>query len=390
MARPAWLEVFGVALRLGLTSFGGPIAHLGYFHKEYVDRRWVDEPTYTDLVALCQALPGPTSSQVGMAIGFTRAGFAGALAAWVGFTLPSALIMVAFGVLWVNQALVPSFGALVHGLGLVAVVVVAQAVWLMGRTVLAGKTPVRAAGLAAGVFLAQALVPSPLTPLLGLVASALAGFVAFRDHGFAPPHDKVHRPWGAIGALVVFGLLLVGLPWLRVLDTSGLVALTDALYRTGALVFGGGHVVLPLLQQELVAPGLVDSQAFLAGYGVAQAVPGPLFSLAAYLGFLVAGAPGAFLGLVALFLPSFLLVQGLVPFWQHLKAWGWFRRTLTGVHAGVVGLLAWAWYDPVCTTAVRGPLEVALVAILGVGLLVFRLPPWLVVLGGATAGLAFL
>lgn len=380
-----WLEIFFAALRLGLTSFGGPVAHLGYFHREYVvRRRWLDEGAYADLVALCQALPGPTSSQVGMAIGSSRGGPAGAVAAWLGFTLPSALVMAGFGFLWTLRAEIPGFPGLIHGLGLVAVAVVAQAVWLMGRQLI--TTPA-AAGLAAAMLVGSALVPSPLTPLVGLVLAGIAGLGLFRQT--ASPSSQSHSQGirEAIFWLLLLVLLLISLPLVRLLDDSKLVLLVDALSRTGSLVFGGGHVVLPLLESELVGPDLIDQEAFLAGYGLAQAVPGPLFALSAYLGFLVAGGGGAALALVAMFLPALLLVLGILPLWSGLKQRGWFRRALGGVNAAVVGLLAWAWYDPVLTTAVKQPLDGLIAVALCLALMLGRFPPWLVVLAGSVAGL---
>jgi len=381
------VEVFLTALKLGLTSFGGPVAHLGYFHREYVVRkRWLDEAAYADLVALCQALPGPASSQVGMAIGFTRAGAAGAVAAWLGFTLPSALVMGVSAFLWTgtrgSSGVLPG---LVRGLSLVALAVVFQAVWVMGRKLLTGR---RHAVLAAGAVLVLALVPSPFTPLLVLLTAAVLGIWLFRVPGEPEPVKAAAKPStvGVVCLVLFFGLMVL-LPWARVFAGTGLVSLADGFYRTGALVFGGGHVVLPLLQNELVAPGRVGAEAFLAGYGLVQAVPGPLFTLAAYLGYLTDGVPGALVALVAVFLPSFFLVLGVLPYWDRLKANPWFRRSLAGVNAAVVGLLAWALYNPVFLGAVHTPVDLAVGLALGVWLMAGKAPPWAVVLVGAAAGL---
>ncbi len=380
------LEIFLVALKLGLTSFGGPVAHLGYFHREYVVRRqWLSEARYADLVALCQALPGPASSQVGMAVGHARGGVGGAVAAWLGFTLPSAAVMTAFGVLWTIQG-----GAevswLVRGLGLVALAVVTQAVWGMGRALLTGWRHVAVAGISVAVL---ALLPAVWVPFLLLLAAGAGRFLLPPSPGASlPPTAPAPGPTG--GAWVWLGLflaLLVLLPGLRLVWDSPLAVLADGLYRTGALVFGGGHVVLPLLENELVAQGLVDSQAFLAGYGAAQAVPGPLFTLSAYLGFLVAGFPGALVALAAVFLPSLLLVLGVLPFWDRLRARAGFRRALAGVNASVVGLLGWAWFDPVLVGAVHSLGDLVWGLVLTAALLTGRVPPWAVVILGVAGGL---
>lgn len=381
------IEIFLASLRLGLISFGGPVAHLAYFHREYVvRRRWLDEADFADLVALCQALPGPASSQIGMAIGQRRGGPLGALVAWLGFTLPSALLMVAFAAFWTEaRGSLPMIGGLVHGLGLVALAVVAQAVWLLGRKLITGPGH---AALAVGALVVLALAPSVWTPPAVLVAAALGGLVLFRTQP-SPPADSPSRfrRGPALWCLGLFFGLLVLLPALRwVAPTQDWLVVADGFYRTGALVFGGGHVVLPLLQNEVVAPGFVTSEAFLAGYGVVQAVPGPLFTFSGYLGFLIGGVPGALVALVAVFLPSLLLVWGVLPLWGRLKTLGWFGRALEGVNAAVVGLLAWAWYDPVLIGSVRGPVDLVLGGGL-LALLVIRTPPWVVVLVGAAAGL---
>jgi chromate transporter len=391
-------EVLGAATRLGLTSFGGPIAHLGYFRREYVERRrWLDEPAYADTVALGQFLPGPASSQVGIAIGTERAGLSGALAAWVGFTLPSAVVMAALG-LGVAGGLLPG-GAWVDGLKLAAVAVVAHAVWSMARS-LAPDLP---RGLLAIVAAVVALaVPTPFTQVAIILAGALAGIVLLprlgvvagrQPGGGRSGRSRVRRPI-AVAALGLFVGLLVGLPLLRAATGDPGIAFVEAFYRAGALVFGGGHVVLPLLEASVVTPGWVSQDAFLAGYGAAQALPGPLFTFAAYLGAAaVAPAPGGVVGsvvaTVAIFLPGGLLVVGTLPFWHALRARPGARAALAGVNAAVVGILAAALVNPVGRSGIAGPADLA-VAVVGFGaLLTGRVPPLAVVAGsvGATVAL---
>ena len=384
------VEVLGAFLRLGLTSFGGPIAHLGYFRDEFVARRkWLDERTYADLVALCQFLPGPASSQVGMAIGIARAGMPGALAAWIGFTLPSALALIAFayGIARFGGG---STGWL-HGLKVVAVAVVAQAVWGMARSLAPDRPRATLALLAALLMLAW---PTALGQIGAIVAGGIAGRLWLAAPAGATPTTAafpVPHAW-AIAAWVAFLALLAGLPLAAKLTGDPTVAVIDGFYRAGSLVFGGGHVVLPLLQAEVVPPGWVSNDAFLAGYGAAQAVPGPLFTFAAYLGTVMTAPPGGWLGglvcLVAIFVPAFLLVVGALPFWDRLRASAAAQSALAGVNAAVVGLLLAALYDPVWTSAIRGPADFGL-ALAAFGLLAFwRVPPWLVVAltaaGGAT------
>jgi chromate transporter len=382
------LEVLAVATRLGLTSFGGPVAHLGYFRSEYVlRRRWVDEQTYADLVALCQFLPGPASSQLGIAIGILRAGLLGGFAAWVGFTLPSAVALVLFG-LGIRGLDLSDAGGL-HGLKVAAVAVVAQAVWGMGRALCPDRERVTVAILAALVVSAW--------PTAGgqVLVIALAGVIGLRlfpgSSAAGAPVVKVGLGRRlAVAALVVFFALLVALPALRYLAPAQPIAVFDSFYRAGALVFGGGHVVLPLLQAEVVPPGWVSNEQFLAGYGAAQAVPGPLFTFAAYLGAVMEPRPngwaGAALALAAIFLPAFLLVVGALPFWDALRARLAFQAALRGINAAVVGLLLAALYHPVWTSAIHAPSDFAL-ALAAFGLLVWwRLPPWLVVAFAAAGG----
>ncbi|WP_035627212.1 chromate efflux transporter [Herminiimonas sp. CN] len=384
----AW-AVFVAFLRLGLTSFGGPIAHLGYFRDEFVTRRrWLSEHSYADLVALCQFLPGPASSQVGMAIGLTRAGFAGALAAWAGFTLPSALALILFaqGLASWGDA-VPA--GLLHGLKVVAVAVVAQAVWGMARSLCTDTARIT---IAAGAACTALLWPTAWGQIGVIAAAAVLGLLLFKPLPVGN-HEPLPILIGRRTAVMLLGLffaLLLGLPvWVQVWPNQAL-ALVDAFYRAGALVFGGGHVVLPLLQAEVVPNGWVSNQTFLAGYGAAQAVPGPLFTFAAFLGAAMNGAPsgvaGGLLCLLAIFAPSFLLVAGVLPFWEQLRRHVRTRAALAAVNAAVVGLLLAAFYNPVWTNAVQAPGDFGLALIGLVALMFWKLPPWLVVLGCGMAG----
>ncbi len=375
--------VFLTFLRLGLTSFGGPVAHIGYFHDEFVVRRkWLDERAYADLVALCQFLPGPASSQVGIGVGLSRAGLPGAVAAWTAFTMPSAiaLILFGYGVLRFGDAV--GTGAL-HGLKVVAVAVVAQAVWGMARSLCPDA---KRATLAVLATIAVLAVPSPFVQVGVIVVGGLVGWAILRVDG---PTDhvglgvRVNRGF-AIAALTLFFAALFGLPLLAAAFPSQTMALVDSFYRSGSLVFGGGHVVLPLLQSEVVPPGWVSNDAFLAGYGAAQAVPGPLFTFAAYLGTVMSGEPngiaGGLISLLAIFASSFLLVIGALPFWDALRRVGSVRNALLGVNAVVVGLLLAALYDPVWTSAILSAADFGL-ALIAFTLLVFwKTPAWLVVI----------
>jgi len=383
------LEIFWVATRLGLTSFGGPIAHLGYFHEEYVNRRkWIDEQSYADLVALCQSLPGPTSSMVGTAVGFTRAGLVGGLAHWIGFTWPSALVLIAFayGLEFVGAA---SGAGWLHGLKLVAVPVVALAIWGMARTLCPDRERATLAILTAIVALAW---PTAAGQVLPIAAAGFFGWWFFPPEN-APSELQIRVPIskriGTVCWIVFFGLLLV-LPLIRQVISSQTLAVFDSFYRAGALVFGGGHVVLPLLQAGVVAPGWVTNEQFVAGYGAAQAVPGPLFTFSAYLGFVMQpepnGLPGAGLALIAIFLPGILMTAGSLPFWDLLRTRASFQSAIRGVNAAVVGLLLAAFYNPVWTSAIFKPVDFGL-ALLSFGLLAFwKLPPWLVVVLTAVGG----
>ena len=383
-------EVLRVFLRLGLTSFGGPVAHLGYFHTEFVARRaWLSEADYADIVALCQFLPGPASSQTGIVIGTLRAGLAGGLAAWLGFSGPSALAMIAFAY-GVGAAGALGEAGWLHGLKIVAVAVVAQALWGMARNLCPDRTR---ASMAVGAALIALAVPSAAGQIIAIALGAMIGWRLLAgtvDTVATPLVVPIGRSL-ALAALVAFGALLLGLPLLAAATGDHALALFASFYRSGALVFGGGHVVLPLLQQAVVPPGWVDNDAFLAGYGAAQAVPGPLFSFAAYLGAVMGPAPHGWLGgllcLIAIYLPSFLLLFGALPHWDTLRRRRDVRAALTGVNAAVVGLLLAALYTPVWTSAIRAPVDFGLGVVAFLLLALWRVPPWLVVVLGALAAL---
>lgn len=382
------LEVLRVSGRLGLTCFGGPIAHIGYFRDEYVSRRaWIDEQSYAELVALCQFLPGPASSKLGIAMGIARAGLPGGLAAWVGFTLPSALALVlfAYGV----QSLDTAGAGWLHGLKVVAVAVVALAVWGMARTLAPDRERATIAILSALVVLSW---PTAAGQVLPIIAGGLIG-LRFLPAAGAPPmlHLRVpiSRRVGAAAWALFFGLL-VGLPLLRQVIPSQALAVVDSFYRVGSLVFGGGHVVLPLLHAEVVPTGWLSNEQFVAGYGAAQAVPGPLFTFAAYLGAAMQPEPnglaGAALALSAIFLPAFLLTVGALPFWEIVRGLPPYQSALRGINAAVVGILLAALYRPVWTSAIVAPRDFAL-GLVAFGLLAFwKWPPWLVVVLTALGG----
>ena len=386
--RRVW-EVLLTAGWLGLTSFGGPVAHIGYFREAYVVRkRWLDEETFAGLVALCQFLPGPASSQLGVAIGIRRAGLLGGFVAWLAFTLPSAaaLILFAYGV----QSLGDQTDAgWLHGLKVVAVAVVALALWGMARTLAPDRLRVTIAALAAIVLLAA---PGIGAQLAVIVAGGLLGLTLLRTDDAVPSQAAGQRgtPWLAVVALLAFFALLIALPVAARLVDVGALAVADSFYRAGSLVFGGGHVVLPLLEAEVVPPGWVTKDVFIAGYGAAQAVPGPLFTFAGYLGTAMdVVSPrwlGGLLALGAIFLPSFFLVAGVLPFWERLRRVARVRRALMGVNAAVVGLLLAALYDPVWTSAIRAPEDFALAVGAFVLLAIWRVPPWAVVALAAGAG----
>ncbi|MBT2772149.1 chromate efflux transporter [Halomonas sp. ISL-60] len=373
-------EVFLAFLLLGLTSFGGPVAHLGYFRTAFVERRkWLTESAYADLVALCQFLPGPASSQVGFALGLLRAGPWGAAMAWLAFTLPSAIVLVlfAFGAAVLDG---PIASGIIHGLKVVAVAIVAHAVWGMARNLCPDKTR---AGIALAAVFTVVLVSGPLGQVAAIVLGGFAGLALCRDSAAGKTSDSLHFPVSRRAGMVALGLfsgLLILLPLLA--GATVWLDIADGFYRSGALVFGGGHVVLPLLEAEVVQSGWVTPDEFLAGYGAAQAVPGPLFTFAAYLGALlpgINGLVGALLALLAIFIPGFLLLVGVLPFWNQFRQWGSAQALMRGANAAVVGILGAALYQPVWTSAIIGAEEFAL-ALSGFLLLtVWKLPAWVVV-----------
>lgn len=383
------LDVFLAFLKQGLTAFGGPVAHLGYFRREFVERRgWLSEAAFADLLALCHFLPGPASSQMGMAIGLRQAGLAGALAAFVGFTLPAAAVMIALALVAPDLTLRYGDGW-IHGLKIAAAAVVLQAVVQMARTLAVG--PIRA-GMAIGATLGLLIAQSPMAQIVALVAGGLFGLAMLRDAPAEVAPDDAFEMVDRTSALIalgLFALLLVGLPVLAGLLQNPGLGMASVFYRTGSLVFGGGHVVLPLLEREVVDRRWLDQETFLMGYGLVQALPGPLFSFAGFVGaaqrYGPGGLSGGLIALFSIFLPSLLLITGVLPFWDRLKREGWARGVLAGVGATVVGLLAAALWDPVLMTAVRRPADWALVAAAFVFLQVAKLPPWLVVIGFAVA-----
>ena len=383
-------EVFRAFLKLGVTCFGGPIAHIGYFREEFVARRgWLDEVAFADLLALCQFLPGPASSQIGFSIGLMRAGYFGGIAAWAAFTLPSAIALVLFA--YSAAALTGTLGiGLLHGLKLVAVAIVAQAVWGMARSLC--PDPQRAC-IALGAALLVVFSGASIAQIVAILAGGAAGFFMCRTTPASSTGRMLVPVSRAVGlaALSVFFVLLVALPVLRGLGLSQGVTLFEAFYRSGALVFGGGHVVLPLLREAFVTSGWVSDDTFLAGYGVAQAIPGPLFTFAAYLGAIAGplphGVAGAALGIVGIFLPGMLILVGTLPFWQTFRKRAEAQAIMRGVNAAVVGLLGAALYSPVWPTAVKAPSDLGIVLISFILLTVWRVPPLAVVIFTALSGI---
>lgn len=381
--------IFLIFLRLGLTSFGGPIAHLGYFREEFVTRRrWLSDSAYADLVALCQFLPGPASSQVGMAIGFYRSGYMGALAAWVGFTLPSAIVLILFaiGLTHYNNILL---AGVFDGLKIVAVAVVIQALWGMGRSLCPDTPRITIMAFTACFVL---IVPSIWGQVLAIIISGIIGLLLFKPntvmvHNSLPRAMTTRAGWFW---LAIFFSLLIGLPFFKIIFPNQIISLIDAFYRTGSLVFGGGHVVLPLLQSEIVSTGLLNNDTFLAGYSLAQAVPGPLFTFAAFLGASIEGSfANWIIGLIclgAIFIPSFLLVFGTLPFWENMRNNPHMRAALYSVNASVVGILLAALYQPIWTSSIYKPQSFCMALIALVALMFWKLPPWFVVLAGGIVG----
>ena len=376
-----------------MTSFGGPIAHIGYFRQEYVVKRfWLDEQSFADVLALSQSLPGPASSKVGIIIGTIRAGLPGGMMAWLGFTMPSAVALIAFGY-GLQQFAIYDIGWL-HGLKIAAVAVVAQAVWGMSRSLAPDRERASIAVISAVISLT---VTTPFTAIIIIVISGIVGWkflqVPSTESARVTISNRI-KPWLGVVTLVTFFGLLIGLPLLRQLfDTNQTLSIIDSFYRSGSLVFGGGHVVLPLLQSEVVDTGWIAKETFLAGYGATQAVPGPLFTFSAFLGTVMTlppnGVVGALITLGAIFLPAFFLAIGPLPFWDILRQRPDLQSALKGVNASVVGLLLSALYDPIWTSTIQDPLDFALAsAALGM-LMLWKLPPWSVVILSALAGMAF-
>ena len=378
------LELFIVSIKLGLTSFGGPTAHLGYFHEEYVrKRKWMDEKSYADLVALAQFLPGPASSQVGIGIGVARAGVLGGLVSFLGFTMPSVIALILFATLLAGSDV--SDAGWLHGLKIVAVAIVAHAIIGMAKNL----TPdVKRKTIALLALVVTLLWQTSFTQISVIIIAGIVGLLLFNAHESSDSVSSkflVSKKVGVI-CLTLFFTLLAVLPILRELTGSYWVALFDSFYRSGALVFGGGHVVLPLLELELVPAGLIGNESFLAGYGATQAVPGPLFTFAAYLGAVMNGWQGGLFATVAIFLPAFLLIVGALPFWDVLRNHPKIKGAVMGVNAAVIGILLSALYNPIWTSSILRAQDLALAAILFAMLAFWKLPPWIVVLTGAIGG----
>lgn len=380
-----WLEILKASTKLGLTSFGGPVAHLGYFKNEYIDKRkWLDDKTYADIIALCQFLPGPASSQVGIAIGMLRGGIIGGILSWIGFTLPSIVALVLFALV-VGQFDITD-ASWIHGLKIVAVAIVAQAVLGMGKKLAPDKPRATIAIIATIITL---MWPSAIGQIMIIFAAGILGVFMFKQSSTPEVKDMDVTISKTVGimAWILFFSLLITLPVIRTIFPGGWVAIVDTYYRVGSLVFGGGHVVLPLLEREVVPVGWLTADQFLAGYGAAQAVPGPLFTFASYLGAVSHGVSGAILATLAIFLPSFLLIIGSLPFLNEVRRRPKFQAALTGINAAVVGILLAALYNPVWTSSIKTPMDFGL-AITLFGLLVYwKIAPWIVVLIGAVVGL---
>lgn len=382
MKKTTYLEILKASAKLGLTSFGGPTAHLGYFREEYVvKRKWLDDKTYADLVALCQFLPGPASSQVGISVGMLRGGIVGGFLSWFGFTMPSVILLVLFAILITNGTFDSGW---IQGLKIVAVAVVAHALLGMGKSLAPDKPRIAMATAAAAAIL---LMPTAWAQIGVIVIAGIIGYLIYRKEK-APEAVKLALAFGkktGIAAWMIFAGLLIGLPLLRPVIESSYYAIFDIFYRVGSIVFGGGHVVLPMLEREVV-PNWMTPDLFISGYGAAQAVPGPLFTLSGYLGQLMEGGSGAALAVIAMFLPSFLLIIGTLPFWSIIRTKSSVQAALKGVNAAVVGILLAALYDPVFTSAIRGPADFAIAVCAFAMLVYFKLAPWIVVLITALLG----
>ncbi|MEY8741191.1 chromate transporter [Bacillales bacterium AN1005] len=378
------LEILMVSGRLGLTSFGGPIAHLGYFHNEYVRRRkWMDEKSYAELVALCQFLPGPASSQVGIGIGVMRGGILGGIVSFIGFTLPSVVALIIFAL--ILHKLDVADAGWIHGLKIVAVAVVSHAILGMAKNL----TPdLQRKGIALFALVGTLMWQTAFTQVGVIIISAFIGFFLYRQHtanNDAKIQFPISKGFAVICLILFFGLLFL-LPILREVTSLKWIAMFDSFYRSGSLVFGGGHVVLPLLEREFVPNGLLSKDEFLAGYGATQAVPGPLFTFAAYLGAVMNGWKGGLLATIAIFLPAFLLILGSLPFWDSLRRNPKIKGALMGVNAAVVGILIAAFYQPIWTSTILAPIDFAFAAILFSMLVYWKLPPWVIVITGAIGG----
>ncbi|TGK58312.1 chromate efflux transporter [Leptospira wolffii] len=377
-------EIFLAFLRLGLVSFGGPTAHIGYFHSEFViKKKWIEESVFAEMQAICQMLPGPASSQLGICIGAIRGGTGGGLAAWLGFTLPSAVLLVLFAEL-VKKDIIPELGW-IQGWKLVAAAVIAHAVFSMGKTIIEGSV---SAGIVVFSLIAS-LIFRDLPQIVCILLAGVLGSLFLRPEEQKGYEKKLFsknrkRAWILI---VSFFLLLGILPILRIWIGGRFLEIADGFYRTGALVFGGGHVVLPLLEKEFVSPGFLDHDIFLMGYGAAQAVPGPLFTFSAYIGVFLDGIGGAVVGLVLIFLPSFLILFGVLPYWEKIREYPWISSAVKGMNASVLGILAAALYDPVLKTSVHSWLDLGFAVLLFLGLLFFRIPNWFLLLPGFLYGL---
>lgn len=373
-------EIFIVSTKLGLTSFGGPAAHLAYFHQEYVrKRKWIDEKSYADLVALCQFLPGPASSQVGIGIGVLHAGMLGGIISFIGFTMPSVIALIIFAL-----ALQHMSTDWLHGLKIVAVVIVAHAILGMAKQLI---PDVKRKIIALFALVITLLWQITFAQIAVILLAGLAGYMLFKkaESSGSSAAFPISRPTGALCITAFFALFLL-LPALRDVTASTTVALFDSFYRAGSLVFGGGHVVLPLLEHEFV-PTFISAETFLAGYGATQAVPGPLFTFAAYIGTAIAGWQGGLLATIAIFLPAFLLIFGTLPFWHSLRQNSHIQGALMGVNAAVVGILIAAFYTPIWTSTIGTPIDFAFAAVLFSMLMYFKLPPWIIVIVGAIGGI---